>query len=171
MGIFRHDDGTRLIEDFHVGHRSHVQQHIPWVVVAWKVMGARPVEVALLRCESGHAERLEELLEPHTPQVLVYNGSDTRFQDQGVDPGVDYHYTIFAEAPDGSWHKQDHAHVKTGAYDDGQVHLVDFDQDYQRSYFSFVDKVWPGFRDEREDFFPGTVPERWLGREDADSGA
>jgi len=107
VDILQHDDGTRLI------HKVRAEQTAHWVVVEWESIGTEPVQVVVLRSEERHAEQLAELFAKDTVQTLVYYDSGTSLQDQDVAPDLDLYYTLFARASDGTWHKQDHHHVKT----------------------------------------------------------
>jgi hypothetical protein len=103
----QHDDGTRLI------HKARASQTNEWVVVKWKRVGEDPLEVVVLRSEKGFAGDLGELFAEGTHQTLVFYDPGDRFQDQQIGPDIDYYYTVFARAADGSWHRQDQVHLKT----------------------------------------------------------
>ncbi len=94
-----------LIHGFHASHSEH------WVVVGWKPRG-EPREVIVLKSEQGYADDLREIFADDPAQQAIYYDTGTQCQDQDVYPDVKYYYTVFAQAPDGSWHLQGREHAK-----------------------------------------------------------
>jgi len=101
-----------LIRKLHASHGDS------WVVIHWEHIGEAPGEVLVLRSEVGHADSLEELFVEHPVQRAIYFDTATRCQDQDVIPHVKYYYTVFAQAPDGGWHRQGEEHATVHEYRD-----------------------------------------------------
>lgn len=108
-----------LIDGLDVSHGDH------WVVVRWKQRGDEPREVIVCKSERGYAEDLRELFAGDPDQQAIYFDAGTQCQDQDIVTGVKYYYTVFAQARDGSWHKQGREHAK--------VHISR--EDYVRQQF------------------------------------
>jgi len=105
-------DGTvepRLLRRLHASHSDQ------WVVIRWEHVGDTPGEVLVAKSDVGNAETLEELFVERPVQRAIYFDSGTQCQDQDVMGDVKYYYTVFAQAPDGSWHLQGKEQVHTGA--------------------------------------------------------
>ena len=96
------DDGTnaRLVHNPHVSHGES------WVVIRWEHIGPEPGEVLVLKSEVGYADALGDLFVDRPVQHAIYYATGTQCQDQDVMPDIRYYYTVFAQAPDGAWHKQ-----------------------------------------------------------------
>jgi len=94
------DEG--LIRKLHASHSDR------WVVIRWEHAGPTPGEVVVVRSDVGYADSLEELFVEHPEQRAVYFDAGTTCQDQEVMGDVTYYYTVFAQAPDKSWHRQGH---------------------------------------------------------------
>jgi hypothetical protein len=84
-----------------------------WVVLRWEHVDDTPGEVIVVKSDVGHAESLEELFVENPKQRAIYFDTGTQCQDQDVMGDVKYYYTVFAQAPDGSWHRQGTEKVRT----------------------------------------------------------
>lgn len=76
-----------------------------WVVVKWEFVGD-PVEVVVVKSESGPAHDLGQLFVDRPEQRAMYFDSGTQCQDQDVVPDVKYFYALFAQDGEGRWHRQ-----------------------------------------------------------------
>jgi hypothetical protein len=94
-------------------HKLHASHSDKWVVIHWEHTGPAPGEVIVVRSDVGYADSLEELFVEHPKQRAVYFDTGTSCQDQDVMGDVKYYYTVFAQAPDGTWHRQGQEHVHT----------------------------------------------------------
>jgi hypothetical protein len=83
-----------------------------WVVVKWEPVGD-PVEVVVVKSETGPAKDLRELFVDGSDQRAIYFDAGTQCQDQDVVSDVKYYYTLFAQDGDGRWHRQgdDKVHI------------------------------------------------------------
>jgi hypothetical protein len=106
-GGMNESSDQKLIRKLHASHSDR------WVVVRWEHTGPTPGEVIVVRSDVGYAESLEELFVEHPKQRAVYFDTGTCSQDQDVMGDVTYYYTAFAQAPDGSWHRQGKERVHT----------------------------------------------------------
>ena len=84
-----------------------------WVVIRWKHAGPTPGEVIVVRSDVGYADSLEELFFERPEQRAIYFDTGTTCQDQEVMGDVTYYYTVFAQAPDKTWHRQGTERVHT----------------------------------------------------------
>jgi hypothetical protein len=84
-----------------------------WVVLRWKHAGPTPGEVIVVRSDVGYADSLEELFVERPEQRAIYFDTGTQCQDQDVMGDVTYYYTVFAQAPDKTWHRQGTERVHT----------------------------------------------------------
>lgn len=100
-------EGDRLIRKLHASHSDR------WVVIRWEHAGETPGEVIVAKSDAGHAASLEELFVEHPKQRAIYFDTGTSCQDQDVVGDVTYYYTVFAQAADGSWHRQGGEKVHT----------------------------------------------------------
>jgi hypothetical protein len=66
-----------------------------------------------VRSDVGYAESLAELFVERPKQSAVYFDTGTQCQDQEVMGDVTYYYTVFAQAPDKTWHRQGTKRVHT----------------------------------------------------------
>ena len=96
-------------------HKLHTSHSDRWVVIRCEHAGPTPGEVVVVRSDVGYADSLEELFVEHPKQRAICYGTGTQCQDQDVMGDVTYYYTVFAQAPDGSWHLQGEEHVHTKA--------------------------------------------------------
>jgi hypothetical protein len=97
----------RLIHKFKASHSDK------WVVIHWEHASKTPGEVIVAKSDVGCADSLEELFVEHPKQRAIYFDSGTQCQDQDVMGDTKYYYTVFAQAPNGSWHRQDTEKVHT----------------------------------------------------------
>jgi len=98
------DGGRRLLR------RVKARADENWVVVKWEFAG-EPVEVIVVKSESGPADDLGELFVERPRQRAIYFDTGTQCQDQDVVSDVKYYFTLFAQDPEGLWHRQDDARV------------------------------------------------------------
>jgi hypothetical protein len=84
-----------------------------WVVLSWEHEGDPPGEVIVVRSDVGYAESLADVFVEHPRQRIICFDTGTQCQDQDVMGDVKYYYTVFAQAPDGSWHWQGNEKVRT----------------------------------------------------------
>lgn len=94
-------------------HRIRSSESDRWVVLHWEHESGIPGEVIVVRSDVGYAESLAEVFAERPTQHIVYFDTGTQCQDQDVMGDVKYYYTVFAQAPDGSWHKQGTEKVHT----------------------------------------------------------
>jgi hypothetical protein len=100
-------DGEKLIRKLHASNSDK------WVVLRWEHATESPGEVIVVRSDVGYAESLEELFVERPTQRAIYFDVGTSCQDQDVMGDVKYYYTVFAQAPDRSWHRQGTERVHT----------------------------------------------------------
>jgi hypothetical protein len=102
-------DGShhRLIGRLHASHSDR------WVVIQWEHAGPTPGEVIVVKSDVGYAESLADVFVERPSQRIIYFDTGTQCQDQDVVGDVKYYYTVFAQAPDGLWHKQGTEKVRT----------------------------------------------------------
>ena len=93
-------------------HGMDVSRGDHWVVVRWKHREHEPHEVIVLKSEHDYADDLREMFADDPVQHAIYYDTGTQCQDQDVVAGVKYYYTVFAQAADGTWHKQGREHAK-----------------------------------------------------------
>lgn len=105
-----YEGDSKLIDKLHASHSDQ------WVVIRWEHRGDPPAEVIVVKSETGPARSLEELFAERPDQRAIYFDTGTQCQDQDVISDVRYHYTVFAQAPDGSWHRQGVEHVSVPFY-------------------------------------------------------
>ncbi len=94
-------------------HKLASSESDRWVVLHWEHESEPPGEVIVVRSDVGHAESLDEVFIERPKQRIIYFDTGTRCQDQDVMGDVKYYYTVVAQAPDGSWHRQGTATVHT----------------------------------------------------------
>jgi len=94
-------------------HKVRSSESDRWVVIHWEHEGETPGEVIVVRSDTDYADSLEEVFVERPLQRIIYFDTGTQCQDQDVMGDVKYYYTVFAQAPDGSWHKQGTEKVHT----------------------------------------------------------
>ena len=107
LGMHRHEG--ELLEHFHAVHCGSL------VAMVWDARDATPATVRILRSARDYAEGPNDAGLPAMDQTLVYEGSGADLTDDGILPSADsYFYTIYAQAPDATWHEQLHFEVPPG---------------------------------------------------------
>ena len=86
------------------------------VAFAWKCHGRRMRRVRILRSLGRGARSPDE--GPTSGQTLVWDGSWNTAVDQYVEPGMEYHYSVFVEERRGRWSEPVHLIVLTLSLDD-----------------------------------------------------
>jgi hypothetical protein len=94
-------------------HKIDSSRSDRWVVIHWEHVADTPGEVIVVKSDVGYADSLEELFVEHPKQRAIYFDTGTQCQDQDVMGDVKYYYTVFAQAPDGSWRRQGTERVHT----------------------------------------------------------
>lgn len=84
-----------------------------WVVLHWEYESGDPGEVIVVKSDVGSAGSFAEPFVEHPEQRAICFDTGTECQDQDVMGDVKYNHTVFAQAPDGSWHRQGEEHVHT----------------------------------------------------------
>ncbi len=105
----------------------HVSRGEDWIVVRWE-QPEEAREVVVLKSDQGYAEDLAEIFADDSTQRAIYFESGTQCQDQDLVPGVKYFYSVFAQAADGSWHRQGRVHATARVYRD-EIEQVKFQPD------------------------------------------
>lgn len=94
-------------------HGVRADRSDKWVVIQWEHAGPTPGEVIVVRSDVDYADSLEELFVERPEQRAIYFDTGTQCQDQDVMGDVTYYYTVFAQAPDKTWHRQGTKRVHT----------------------------------------------------------
>jgi hypothetical protein len=94
-------------------HKLGSSESDRWVVLHWEHEGDDPGEVIVVKSDVGYAESLRDVFVERPQHHIIYFDTGTQCQDQEVMGDVKYYYTVFAQAPDGSWHKQGTEKVRT----------------------------------------------------------
>jgi hypothetical protein len=81
-----------------------------WVVVKWEYADG-PVEVVVVKSETGPAKDLRQLFVERPDHRAIFFDEGTRCQDQDVVSDVRYYYTLFAQDHEGRWRRQGDAKV------------------------------------------------------------
>jgi hypothetical protein len=122
-------------------------------VLKWRVHDEKEnVRVAVARSEEHFAERPEDVLDPESGQVLLYEGTDDYCQDQAVIGGVTYYYTCFARLEDAAWQREHDFKIKPRVENVYEHHEV-FGRDDPR-YLKAMDRMRGGLAGG----FPGGAP-------------
>jgi hypothetical protein len=110
-----------------------------WVVVKWEYVDG-PVEVVVVKSETGPAKDLGQLFVERPDHRAIFFDEGTRCQDQDVVSDVRYYYTLFAQDQEGRWHRQGDTKVRIPR--DFQRERVDFHE--PGSMLAKLDKLRAG---------------------------